>query len=161
MTLKTSLLRQLENPELTRDEQAELRCRIARQLEDRGDYEGAREAIGELWPTSEERPELEPSRAADVLLRAGVITGWLDSDKGAQERAKNLFSESISIFESLNYTTKILEAQTELAYCYWREGAYNEARAVLNSILEQLETDSELKAKAILRSAIVEWASLR
>lgn len=160
MTLDASLIRQLENPNLTPDQRAELRCEAARELEDRGEYEAAREAIGEMWDRSG-LDELEHSTAADVLLRVGVLTGWLGNAKDAQEAAKNLISESISIFESLSYAKKISEAQTELAYCYWREGAYDEARVILSGALEQIKTGGELKAKATLRSAIVEWSSLR
>jgi len=74
----------------------------------------------------------------------------------AQERSKNLISESLTIFESLSYRKKIAEAQTELALCYWRTGEINEARDLLNAALTRLTTDSELKAKAVLRLAIVE-----
>jgi tetratricopeptide (TPR) repeat protein len=160
MTLLASVLRELENPSLSPNQRAQLRCEAARRLEDTGEYEAARDVIGELWDKS--RLEgLERSTAAEVLLRAGVLTGWLGGTKDAQEAAKNLISESLSIFETLSYPKKTLEAQTELAYCYWREGGYGEARAVLNGVLEQLTADSELKAKAILRSAIVESSALR
>lgn len=102
---------------------------------------------------------LNLSATAEVLLRVGTLTGWLGSSNqtaGAQEHAKNLITESIRIFESQLYTKKILEGQTEIAYCYWREGAYDEARIILKGVIEGLATDSELKAKAVLRSAIVE-----
>jgi tetratricopeptide (TPR) repeat protein len=162
MTLRTSLLRQLENPTLSRDRRAELRCQLAKELEERGDYEDARSAMGTLWQYIGDRPkvkDLETNTAAEVLLRAGVLTGWL-GDKhqitNAQEIAKNLISESISLFESVNDSKKILEARSELAYCYWREGAYDEARVMLRDVISRLSIDSELKAKAVLRSAIVE-----
>lgn len=48
-----------------------------------------------------------------------------------------------------------------MAQCYWRQGAYDEARIILKDVLSQLVTESELKAKVTLRSAIVEWLSLR
>ena len=163
MTLLTSLMRQLDNPNLTDNQRAEIRCDAARKLEDKGEYEAARESLGELWDRSR-LDVLDRSTAAEVLLRVGVITGWLGSNSqvnNAQEEAKNLISESLAIFESLPYPKKVLEAQTELGFCYWREGAYSEARIILNGVLEQLETDSELKAKATLRSAIVERSALR
>ncbi len=167
MTLRISFKRQLDDLNLTDNQRAELRCQLARELEETGDYQAAREAMSGLWQRIGEPPQLdglEQSVVADVLLRAGVLTGWLGSINqltGAQESAKNLISESVAIFESLFHPKKILEAQTELAYCYWREGAYDEARLILNSVLEHLTTDSELKAKATLRSAIVERSSLR
>ena len=59
-------------------------------------------------------------------------------------------------FESLNYRKKIAEAQTELALCYWRSGELNEARDLINEALSHLQTPNEVKAKALLRLAIVE-----
>jgi tetratricopeptide (TPR) repeat protein len=167
MTLNASLMRQRENPELSFSQQAELRCQFATELEAKGNYEDARRVMGELWQRVGERPQiqdLDQSATAEVLLRAGVLTGWIGSVnqiKGAQETAKNLITESIHIFESLSYTKKILEAQIELAYCYWREGAYDEARVILKEVIARLITDGKLKAKAVLRSAIVERSAIR
>lgn len=116
MTLKASLLRELENPALTPNARAELRCQAARELEESGDYDAAREVMGDLWPRLDSRPNvegLEPSTAAEVLLRAGTLTGWIGSCnqiEGAQEAAKNLISESLRTFESSNYPKKVLEA---------------------------------------------------
>jgi tetratricopeptide (TPR) repeat protein len=167
MTLRASLLQQLENRSLTANQRAELRCQIARELEDTGEYESACEALGELWQGVGRIPRierLERSTAAEVLLRAGVLTGWLGSIneiKGAQESAKNLISKSSRMFASLSYSQKVLEAQTEIAYCYWREGGYDETRIILKDVLSQPAIESELKARATLRRAIVEWTSLR
>jgi tetratricopeptide (TPR) repeat protein len=158
-------LRQLNNRNLSPDERAELRCQIAKQHEDAGQHEAAREAMGELWQRIGEHPStegLQPSVVGEVLLRAGVLTGWIGNAQqieDSQEIAKNLISESISIFESLSYGKKILEAQVELALCYWREGHYGEARLILKDVSTRLTTDSELKAKALLRSAIVECSA--
>lgn len=163
MSLQASLLRELENPQLSLDQRAELRCKFARRYEDTGDYEAARQAMGELWQRIAESPNVKglgQSTAAEVLLRAGVLTGWIGSTQqitDSQEVAKNLLSQSISIFESLGREQKILEAQTELAYCYWRTGAYDDARALLKDVLARINTNGKLKAKAILRLGIVEW----
>ncbi|MGB9180654.1 MAG: helix-turn-helix domain-containing protein [Pyrinomonadaceae bacterium] len=97
--------------------------------------------------------------AGEVLLRAGTLAGWIGSKNqvtDSQEEAKNLISESLAIFESLRYEKKIAEAQIEIAYCYWREGRFDEARDILNDALAHLSADNGLKAKAILRIAIVE-----
>lgn len=167
MTLRASLLQQLENPTLNPNQRAELRCQLARELEDAGRYEQAREALGELWQGIGEQPQiarLERSTAAEVLLRAGVMTGWLGSIneiKSSQESAKNLITKSSRIFASLSDAKKVAEAQTELAYCYWRQGGFDEARIILKDVLSQLIIENELKAKATLRSAIVEWCSQR
>ena len=167
MTLLSSLLSQLESPTLDSDQRADLRCQLAKGLEDTGDYEAARQVMGDLWQCIGGRPKIEGldrSTAAEVLLRVGVLTGWLGSKHqipGAQEMAKDFISESISTFESLNYM-KVAEAQTEIAYCYWRSGDYDEARLILNEALAKLKTDNdELKAKALLRLALVENSSDR
>lgn len=162
MTLRASLLRQLENPDLSVDSRAELRCETARESEDKGEYEEARAALGELWKHIGEHPQiqgLQSSVAGEVLMRVGVLTGLIGSKNriiNAQETAKNLISQSLTIFQLLSYKKKIAEAQTELALCYWRTGEYNEARDLLKDILKRLTTDSELKAKAVLRLAIIE-----
>ena len=49
MHLANQLLRELDTPGLSLNERARLRCRLTKQLEQGGDYEGAQEAMGELW----------------------------------------------------------------------------------------------------------------
>jgi len=104
-------------------------------------------------------------RSAEVLLRVGVLTGWIGSCKqieGAQRTAKDLISESVTTFENLRDTKKIAEARMELGYCYWREGAFNEARIILKEALTFLSNeDGDLKAVTLLRSAAVEKVSNR
>ena len=159
MTLRASLLRELLNPNLSVGGRAELCCELAKDFENKGEYEEAREVLSGYWPRLDQRPiikGLDRSVAGEVLLRAGVLTGWIGSIEDAQERAKNLISESLTIFEARRYKKKIAEAQIELALCYWRTAEFNEASDLLKLALKQLPADSELKAKAILRSAIVE-----
>ncbi len=48
----------------------------------------------------------------------------------------------------------------ELALCYWREGSHDEARIVLEGVFAELKANNELKAKALLRLAIVERSAL-
>jgi tetratricopeptide (TPR) repeat protein len=155
MTLRASLLRELVNPNLDVGGRAELCCEIAKEFENKGDYEEACEILSGLWPRVDQRPRvkgLEPDIAAEVLLRAGVLTGWIGSD---QEQAKDFLTESLTIFESRKYKKKIAEAQTELALCYIRIGEYDNASDLLKLALAELTIDCELKAKAILRSGIV------
>ena len=168
MNLTAQLLRQVDDPSLSRDERAGLRCILAKELEESGNYEAARGAMGELWQRIGDYPviaELNQRTAAEVLLRAGVLTGWIGSAhqvEGAQETAKDLISESITIFASLDEMEKVAEAQTDLAYCYWREGAFDEARIMLQDVLRRLSAEeSERRAVALLRSAIVERSATR
>lgn len=168
MASVSQLLHQIANPTLAHNERAQLRCQLAKELEDAGNYEAAREALGDLWSRVGEYPvfrDLDEVTAAEVLLRTGVLTGWLGSVKqieDAQESAKNLISESISRFEKLRGTEKMAEAQMELGHCYWREGAFNEARILLREALSRMQDrDDDLKAVTLSRLATVEKVTLR
>lgn len=167
--IHSQLLQQISDPALSKDERAGLRCQLAKGLEDVGSYETAREALGELWAGAGTRPvldELEEATAAEVLLRVGALTGWLGSAKqieGSQEEAKNLISESITRFEALGDAGKAAEAQTEVAFCYWRQGSYDDARVWLQEALGRLppDTHNEVRAVALHRLAIVEMSAKR
>jgi len=166
MTLPTSLLRKLVNPNLDMGGRAELCCKLSREFEDKGEYEEAREMLSGFWPRLDQRPTvkgLEPDIAAEVLLRVGVLTGWIGCDQitDAQEQAKNFISESLAIFECRRYKKKIAEAQTELALCYLRIGEYDNASDLLKLALAELTIDSELKAKAVLRAGIMKREASR
>lgn len=162
MTLRASLLRDVLNPTLSVGRRVELCCELATEFENKGEYEEARELLSGLWPEMDQRPELaglDQDIAAEVLLRAGVLVGFIGSHHqiaDPQEKAKNLISESLTIFEARKYPRKIAEAQTELAWCYFRTGDYTEASDCLKLALKQLPHDNDLKAKTILRMAIVE-----
>jgi tetratricopeptide (TPR) repeat protein len=162
MTLADERLKELDNPSLTTDERAVIRCRVAADLIHAGQYEAARESLGELWRGEGERPNVEglgESTAAEVLLQVGALSGWLGKVKGAQEAAKDLISESAALFERLGESNRAAAARSDLALCYWREGAYDDARAILESASALIKGDETLKAKTLLRLAIVEhWA---
>jgi tetratricopeptide (TPR) repeat protein len=154
--------RELESSSLSVDGRAELACELAKELEYKGEYEQAQRVLDVYWPQIGEQPDvegLESRVAAEVFLRAGVLTGIIGSKKqiaDAQETAKNLISESLTVFESRNDPQKVAEAQTELALCYWRTGENSEARDLLYAALSRLTVESEPKAKAVVRLAIVE-----
>jgi tetratricopeptide (TPR) repeat protein len=167
MTLRPSLLRELANPNLSVSRRAELCCALARDFEDKGEYEEARKALNDYWQRIGEEPKLsglEPIAAAELLLRAGVLTGYVgskDQIADAQERAKDLITQSHTIFEARQSRKQIAEAQTELALIYWRTGENNEARDCLKEALSLLTIDSDLKAKAVIRLAVVEFRAAR
>jgi CheY-like chemotaxis protein len=157
------LLHQIHNSALSVSERARLRCQLAKQFERVGNYEAARDAMGELWGVVNEPlalEQLDQLTAAEVLLRTGVLTGYIGTIKPiarSQEIAKDRISESIAIFELLHDVKKTAEAQTEIAVCYGREGALENARVMLAQALTQLdEQDGDLYFRALLRSAIVE-----
>ncbi|HEX6716884.1 MAG TPA: tetratricopeptide repeat protein [Pyrinomonadaceae bacterium] len=169
MKLRAEVLRQLEDPLLEPDERARQRIQLSKKFEEIGDYEAARQALGDLWQGVGVRPRLEEltdkSALGEVVLRVGALTGWIGSSEqiqDAQEKAKDLLCESIGIFERLDDSAHAAEAQTELAYCYWREGAFDEARVILTEALRRLSKDDlERRAVAILRLAIVESSAKR
>ena len=168
MIISSQLLHQIADTTIPKNERARLRCQLAKQLEDAGNYEAAREAMGELWSRVGEYPvldELDPATAAEVLLRAGVLTGWIGSVKqieGAQEKAKNLVSESLRRFEALGDGLKAAEAQMELGHCYWHEGILDNARDLLRVAADRLPDEAgDVKAVTLLRLAAVEGSAKR
>ncbi len=139
------------------------RCEVAKDLEEAGEFQAAREALGDLWRGLGVRPATDdwPTEIkAELLLRTGTLTGWLGSANqvaGAQESAKDLISESAGLFEQQGLKEKVAEARVDLAICYWREGALDEARVTLSSALETLgELESEQRLRALLNTAIIE-----
>ncbi|HYX71231.1 MAG TPA: hypothetical protein VE732_00550, partial [Nitrososphaera sp.] len=157
MSLAVQLNRQITDQKLNNIERAKLRCQLAKELEDSGNYEAARKAMGELWRRIGERPQLDgldEHTAALVLLRAGSLSGWIGSARqieGAQEIAKNLISESASIFQELQDTERVAEAHIDLAICYWREGAFDEARVRLQKAQSLIaDNNSEQRGRALL-----------
>jgi tetratricopeptide (TPR) repeat protein len=163
MNLTDSRLQELENPSLTHHERVMLHCRLASEFIHTGQYEIAREALGELWQGIGKRPEIEklrPLTAAEVLLQCGVLSGWLGGAQhisGAQEKAKDLIFEALRKFKSERQPTKVSEAHYELGMCYFRLGAYDEARDTLDEALNGLEEkDADLRAKILIRHTLVE-----
>ena len=96
MTLRASLLRDLDNPGLSVNSRAEMRCDAAKQFENKGEYEEARKLLAMYWQRIGEHPnlaDLDQNASAEVLLRAGVLTGILGGKSqiaDAQEKAKDL-----------------------------------------------------------------------
>lgn len=162
------LRHQIPDPKLSTDERVRLRCQLAKQLEKTGKYEAACGAMDTLWLGFGRPPNLDrldQRTSAEVLLRVGVLTGWIGSTrliKGSQEIAKNLISESINIFECLPNIKKVAEARIEIALCCVREGALDEARVQSAEALARLDDrDGDLKAVGILRSSIIELQANR
>src|SRR5215216_4208050 len=125
----------LDISHLTPNEQADLRCRTALELKDRNEYDAAREAMFPLWNgIIGSRPDtkgLHYMIVPEVLLTTGILTGWLGSRseiKEADDYARDLITESITLFEALGDSKKVAEARAEIGYCYWRSGANDEAR---------------------------------
>ena len=163
MNLADERLRALDNPSLTEGERVTLRCQVAADLIHKGQYEAAREALGELWLGIGQRPpvrNLPPAVNAEVLLRCGALTRHLGTARnvaGAQEQAKDMLSEAARTFRALGMPAKVSETQYDLAMCYWWLGQHDEARVVFEEALKPLtDADLELKAKILIKRTIVE-----
>lgn len=155
----------LPTSHLTANDEALLRCQTALEQYDREDHEGAQTTMRRLWKGVGERPNtsgLHDLVAAEVLLCTGILTGWIGNKiqiKDAQETAKNLIGEAMSYFESMGDVKKVAASRVELAYCYWRDGEFNEARIMLREALQKLTTEGDTRAKAILKLTTIEWTS--
>jgi len=143
-------------------------CELAKGFEEAGEFELAKETLRPFWRGLPHRPiteGLDQRAQGEVLLRIGTLTGWIGSAKqipGAQETAKDLISESASVFAALGMLEKEAEARVDLAICYWREGALDEARITLRHVLHTLaQPQSEQRLRALLNGAIVEKDALR
>ena len=158
----------LDISHLTPNEQAELRCRTALELKDRNEYDAAREAMFPIWNgVIGSRPNTKGLRdavTAEVLLTTGILTGWLGSRseiKDADDYARDLITESITLFETLHDSRKIAEARTELAWCYWRTGDNDSARILSNEALKRLTIGGNARANALIVLSFAEWAESR
>jgi tetratricopeptide (TPR) repeat protein len=134
----------------------------ARELEESGDYEGARRALSPFWSQIGTRPLVDGLALhdrAEIILRAGVLSGWIGSAQqipGAQQIAKDLIGESIGLFETEGDSERAVNAQIDLAICYWREGALDEARVMLQDVRERAKGNLQIMARALLNSCVVE-----
>jgi tetratricopeptide (TPR) repeat protein len=165
MNLTDSKFKQLDNSSLTPDDAALLRCRFASEMIHTGQYEAAREVLGNLWQGVGQIPNttgLKIETTAEVLLQCGVVSGWLGTVQqvDVQDSSKDLLTRAFDIFQSLGLKTKVSEVQFELGMCYWRSGSLDEARVILSEALTDLQ-DNELKAKIHIRRTLVEISDNR
>jgi tetratricopeptide (TPR) repeat protein len=160
-------LPKLDTSHLSPIDAALLKCRTALDLRDNSDYAGALGVMHPLWKEVGERPDLKGlprDVAAEVLLTVGILTSWIGSKEGierAQETAKNLISESGGLYEAIEDTKMVAASRAEIAYCYFREGALNEARIMLTEALEKLTVEGNTRARALLKLVTVEWSASR
>ena len=164
--METKIITKSPRAEALTGSAASVKCKIARGLQIRGEYEAASEALGEFWCGIGKRPALDGLSAieqADVLEEVGALSGWLGSSgqvAGAQEFAKDLITESLRTFEALNESDRTAHAQNDLAVCYWREGAMDEARVWFNEALKRAESPV-LQHRILVNATTVEIASCK
>src|SRR5262245_37358690 len=157
----------LDTSHLTANQEAELRCRTALEQKERGEYDGPLEVMFPLWKGIGHRPNtkgLSDSVAAEVFLTAGILTRWAGNRseiKEADGYARDLITESITLYEAVGDTRKVAEARAELGFCYWRVGAHDEARILFNEALKRLTIGGNARANAIIGLSFVAWSESR
>jgi tetratricopeptide (TPR) repeat protein len=135
------------------------RCAKAAELIYAGQYEQAKEALGGFWRSVGERPTVDhypPETAGEILLQCGVLSSLLGNAQAslAQEKAKDMVSEARRLFQSCDNLSKISEANCELGGCYFRAGAYEEARIMYAQAFNG--ATPEQHCKTVIGAAIVE-----
>jgi tetratricopeptide (TPR) repeat protein len=120
-----------------------------------------------LWKGIGSRPNtkgLSDAVAAEVLLTTGILTRWIGNRneiKEADGYARDLITESITLYEAIGETRKVAEARTELGFCYWRVGAHEEALIYFNEALKRLTIGGNARANAIIGLSFVAWSESR
>jgi tetratricopeptide (TPR) repeat protein len=157
----------LDTSHLTADQEAELRCHTALELKERGEYDRPLEIMLPIWKGIGSRPNtkgLSDAVAAEVLLTTGILTRWIGNRneiKEADGYARDLITESITLYEAIGDSRKVAEARTELGFCYWRVGAHEEALIYFNEALKRLTIGGNARANAIIGLSFVAWSESR
>ncbi len=152
---------------LTLSEQVLEGCAVARKKLELGDYDAGCAALRPWWNLAEwpQHNTLSIEAAAELLLTAGTLSGWIASTRqvpGDQKWAQALLNGAIALFEQVEEGTRAAEGRIELAGCYYREGLFDLSRATLRSALQSLSEDErELKVVALIRLASVERHAAR
>jgi tetratricopeptide (TPR) repeat protein len=102
------------------------------------------EAMSPLWSVLTGKPQISgfsPPVQAEILLRCGALLSWHSGLRQATEYntiARDWMTEALVIFEDISNREKIAETQIELAYSYWREGAFSEAEAWMETAADMI-----------------------
>lgn len=158
----TSLIKHVDEPSLTSSEQVLACCATAREKLEIGDYDSGCSALQPWWALGEwpSQSGLNNLAAAELLLTAGTLSGWVASSKhilGGRKPAEALLSGSIAIFEQIDERIRAAEGRIELACCYYHQGAFDLARTMLHRALRDLPNqERDLRSVALIRLAVIE-----
>src|SRR5262245_1692276 len=99
---------------LTESDRVEACCTIARERLEVGDYDAGCAVLQPWWELGgwPNQRGLSDQAAAELLLTAGTLSGWIASTKqsqGGQKPAEGLLSGSIALFEQTGQKTKVAE----------------------------------------------------
>jgi signal transduction histidine kinase/ActR/RegA family two-component response regulator len=152
-------------PPLSENDQVLACCALAREKLQTGDYEAGCGALANWWSLGDwpRYSRLSSDAAAELLLVAGTLSGWVASTKtilGGRKPAEALLSASIALSEQIGDTLRAAEGRIELACCYYHQGVFDLARITLQRSLRDLpNTELELRGIAVIRLAVVERLS--
>ncbi|MGH9929526.1 MAG: ATP-binding protein [Pyrinomonadaceae bacterium] len=160
--IQANSIQYVESSPATLSEQVLECCRIAREKLELGDYDGGCAALQPWWTIGEWPKQVGLSQlvAAELLLTAGTLSGWVASTRhadGGQNCAERLLSGAVAMFDHLGQTERSGEGRVELGYCYYRQGLFDLARSSLRSSLNDLtDQEADLRGIALVRLATVE-----
>jgi tetratricopeptide (TPR) repeat protein len=165
--LLPSLSSQLGCVVLTPSEEVQILCTIARDQIAIGNYQAAALVLKQ-WSVPGQWPRLASLNAciaADLLFTAGNLFGWIAGSKQmvhGHKHAEAFLNGAVALFEQLGISSRSLEAQVELARCYYRQGLLDIARETISEALSKLPVDQmELKTFALVIWGVIERDSGR
>ncbi|HEX3250407.1 MAG TPA: winged helix-turn-helix domain-containing protein [Pyrinomonadaceae bacterium] len=147
---------------LTPTEEVQILCSVARDQIAIGNYQAAA-LILRHWAMPGQWPNLKAlnaSTAADLLFTVGNLFGWIAGSKQmthGHKHAEAFLNGAIALFEQLGIESRCVEAQVELARCYYRQGLLDLARETITIALSRLSDDQmELKTFALVIWGVIE-----
>ena len=158
---------QVRSGEPTPAEQLQVLCAVAREQIAVTNYAAA-ELILQPWYGERNWPDISSMTthaAADLLFTLGALIGCVSGTRqvpSGQKRAEALLNGSIALFSHVGSKSRSVEAQAELARCYYRQGLFDLARETFFAALSELPDDQvELKSLCLVFLGAVERDSGR
>ncbi|HEV7395544.1 MAG TPA: ATP-binding protein [Pyrinomonadaceae bacterium] len=159
---KANKERDLDTCAFSLSEQVRASCIIAREKLELGDYDAASATLREWWTVGSwpKQEGLSQTAAAELLLVAGTLSGWIASTRqmaGGQKSAEGLLNGAIALFDHLGDGASAAEARIELGYCFYRQGLFDLAAGIVRLSLNELAPEeAELRSLALIRLATIE-----
>ncbi|HEU4710694.1 MAG TPA: hypothetical protein VFS76_03975 [Pyrinomonadaceae bacterium] len=162
-----SLPNQVLSGEPTAAEQLQVLCAVAREQIAIANFTAA-ELILHPWYSERYWPNVSSLTAqatADLLFTLGTLLGCVGGSRQTphgQKRAEAFLNGSIALFEHVGSKISSVEAQAELARCYYREGLFDLARDTFSNAISTLPDDqTEIKSLCLVFLGVVERDSGR
>ncbi len=158
---------QVLSGEPTPAEHLQVLCAVAREQIAITNYTAA-ELILQPWLAERNWPDLTSlttHAAADLLFTLGTLIGCASGSRqlpNGQKRAEAFLNGSVALFAHVGSKSRSVEAQTELARCYYRQGLFDLARETFCAALAELPADQvELRSLCLVFLGAVERDSGR